>query len=801
MDKKKKITYTKLLALLVLMVWAMPLGAQTVAGIQFIDKQYDYGIGNDSLTLFLKIDNGKRKELGLGVEDMNRHFLVIEDGDTISNECRTIRLLTSGQRIPSDYTISILVDLNILLEGKRQIRQVIGELVESAHDSCVYLSFFGEQVSKSEMVTKANLSDFDARFEQGAQTKNFYGAVYAKLAEFEWTHSDLLQYVNKESGYEQNTIISVRAANHPGKNLLFLIAEGSMKPEVEEVINFIEVTEYQNDASKVVPQVYAFYHTGNGEDERVSRTLQNITEPRREDGTVIMERKGKYLPANDMAGVKENLEQAARNAMADFTYTYRVSERNSYMGNKVNYKAVWDGTPKGECVYSIGAEENPWPKRKESAGDWTVKLLMALLITLVAIVCYLFIIKVLIPLIKFLLFSAIYYKRYKKEKNVTYRKCYFCKQPIEEGEWVVTRCKHIMHVECWQQNNYHCSEYGQNCKEGVQDHVHWKQLFNKGTLRDSYQTMAGIVAGLVSWLVYELIGRGRVFMGLSRGIVAGCLSEVQNSVFNDCMVRVASFFAIGLLLGFFMSIVFRYTDGVRKTDGKSLLKVFGLSLLSGVIGMASFALGGVIFCWLRSAVPETEWYCSLPAYLLFSICTSLSLSIKSSIPIKSALLGGIASAVIGFIILYLSSRSETSQRWKWLNIPIDFIIYGGGLGASLVTVRMLAEKYFLVIKNGVKAGQRIPIHKWMNAMGGGNKVTIGMTERCEIQMTWEKSNKVAKEHAQLYVDHTLSQAMLKPLAPKTIFNSRAELPVNKSVPLSNGDTVTIGDTIFQYIEC
>ena len=803
MDKKKKITYTKLLALLVLMAWAMPLGAQTVDGIRFIDKQYDYGIGNDSLTLFLKIDNGERKELGLDVEDMNRHLLVIEDDDTISNECRTIRMLTSGQRIPSDYTISILVDLNIPEDGKRQIRQVIGELVESAHDSCVYLSFYGEQVSKSEMVTMDNLSDFDARFEQGTQTKNFYGAVYAKLAEFEWEDSDLLQYVNKEPGYEQNRTIPWRAANHPGKNLLFLIAEGSMKPEVEEVINFIQVTEYQNDDSKVVPQVYAFYHTGNGEDERVSRTLQNITEPRREDGTVIMERKGKYLPANDMADVKEGLEQAARNAMADFTYTYKVSENNCYRGNRVNYKAVWDGSNKGECIYSIGAEEDPWPKREPNVVDWTIKLLMALLITLFTIVCYLFIIKGFIPFIKSLLFSAKYYKRYVPEENVTRRVCHFCKQDILPGQKVVTRCKHIMHVECWQQNDYHCSEYGQNCKDGFQDHVHWKQLFSKGTLRDSYQTMAGIVAGLVSWLVYELIGRGRAFMGLARGIVDECLSEAQNSIFNDCVAKVASFFVIGLLLGFFMSIVFRYTDGVRKTDSKSLMKVLGLSLLSGIIGMASFALGGVIFCWLQSSVSEhaIQWYCSLPAYMLFSICISLSLSIKSSIPVKSALLGGIASAVIGFVILYLSSRSKASPRWEWLNRLLDFIIYGGGLGASLVTVRMLAEKYFLVIKNGVKEGQRIPIHKWMNATGGGNIVTIGMTERCEIQMTWEKSNKVAKEQAQLYVDHSLSQAMLKPLATKTIFNSRAELPTNKPVPLSNGDTITIGDTIFQYVEC
>jgi hypothetical protein len=142
----------------------------------------------------------------------------------------------------------------------------------------------------------------------------------------------------------------------------------------------------------------------------------------------------------------------------------------------------------------------------------------------------------------------------------------------------------------------------------------------------------------------------------------------------------------------------------------------------------------------------------------------------------------------------------TSSRWGWMNMLLDFIIYGGGLGASLVTVRMLAEKYFLVIQNGVKAGQRIPIHKWMNATGGGNKVSIGMTGECEIQMNWEKSNKVAKEHAQLFIDHNKDLPMIKPLATGVIYNMRNELPVGKPSVLANGDTFKIGDTIFQYVE-
>ena len=85
-------------------------------------------------------------------------------------------------------------------------------------------------------------------------------------------------------------------------------------------------------------------------------------------------------------------------------------------------------------------------------------------------------------------------------------------------------------------------------------------------------------------------------------------------------------------------------------------------------------------------------------------------------------------------------------------------------------------------------------------MNAGNVVTIGMTQQCEIQMAWEKSNKVAKEHVQLYVNQSRSQAMLKPYA-STIYNMRSEIDASsKPVPLFNGDTFKIGDTIFKYVE-
>lgn len=356
-----------------------------------------------------------------------------------------------------------------------------------------------------------------------------------------------------------------------------------------------------------------------------------------------------------------------------------------------------------------------------------------------------------------------------------------------------------MHVDCWKQNGYRCAEYGQNCSSGYQEHIDRSEIFSKASLRECRQAISGICAGFVSWIIYELIGRG-IFPGMASGIAGMFLTEEpkRELLLGACTSKVESFLAIGMILGFFLSMIFRWNEEYRKKNASIYLKIVGFSLLSSLIGFLAFAFGGVILCMLVGSLSTAgiPWYCSLPAYILFSICVSLSLTIKTSIPVKSAMIGGLCSALIGFLVLYFTGNSTH----PWMNMLLDFIIYGGGLGASLVTVRMLAEKYFLVIQTGVKKGVRIPIHKWMNATGGGNKVTIGMTGDCEIQMNWEKSNKVAKEHAVLYIDPAKSMPMIKPQATNVIYNSRAELPVRRPTPLSNGDTFKIGDTVFLYEE-
>lgn len=800
MDKKKKIIAQKLLVIGFLLTSALSLCAQNVSKIQFCDKKYEYEVGKDSITLFFNALDANDKRLeDVTINALKNYLVLREDGNIIPADQSLFSIVNSGQRIPSEYTFSVLVDLSIPEKGKKQIFEAVGRLVESAPDSCVYLSFFGNDVSSSSVMTKQNYKDVESKFIAHSDSKYFYSAIYSKLVEFSEQKDSLESVVKMEPGYEKNEAIFHKAQLNKDKNILFVFTEGSKRPDDED-ITFVEVTEYQTRASHIVPKVFALYYTEDGETPAIETTLKGICSPKDMTGKTLFDRVGQYLPSNNMSQILKSFEDVVNDAMYDFAFSYKATDSRTYIG-KVTYVAEWKGTEVGTGEYSIGTAETPWPIRAENSGDIIAKYLVALLTTLFTIALFFVIMKIAIPYFRSKSFALKYYKKYVPEANIQRRICHYCKQDIQEGQSVVVKCKHIMHVHCWQENGYKCAEYGQNCNTGIQSHIDWKELFTVGALRDCYQTIAGIAAGFVSWIIYELCGRGG-FGALATGIVNMYFTNEgqQNYLYEDCVNKTSAFLMIGLLLGFFLSLIFRYNDEYRKTDWKIGLKIVGLSLLTGLIGMVSFAIGANIFCLLLSIIDTTyiPWYCSLPGYLLFSVCVSLGLTIKSTIPVKSAMIGGLCSAAIGFVVLYFSE--VTGRHWGWMNMLLNFVIYGGGLGASLVTVRMLAEKYFLVIQNGVKAGQRIPIHKWMNATGGGNKVSIGMTNACEIQMNWEKSNKVAKEHAQLYIDHEKTLPMLKPLATGVIFNTRAELPVGKPTILSNGDTFKIGDTIFQYIE-
>lgn len=783
MDKKKKMNIRILTSLLATVLFTH-ISAGTVEKIQFCGVDYSYS--SDSLGVRFNILDSDGKHLrNVHTSDLYDHLHIYQRGNLVNSG--EFESLSGGIRIPKENTVSVLIDRGIAPDGKEQIFSAVRNLVASAPDSCVYLSFFGDDVTESRLVTMQNFEQFRDELMKEENKKFFYGALYSKLIEFDAEQSPL------HPEYKFNRLISQRANANPEKTSMFVFVDGNKMADVDDPVQYIDITQGAS-ALKVRPTIYAFYYSsGSMLDEDLQLTLSGLTG----ESASMAFPKGKYVSAADNALILREIGKAIDDQKYDYVFRFKAGAE-SYSGLTL-FLAKWNDLTVGEAEYMVGTHENPWPVNNDGWSDTFLMIMTALLVTLLTILFFFIVMRVIIPSVKSKSFSMKYYKRYEPEYGVNRRICSYCKQPIEEGQMIVNKCQHIMHVDCWRQNGYRCAEYGQNCTTGYQEHLHPRDIFSKESFLECRQAISGICAGFVSWVVYELIGRG-VFPGLASGIAGMFLTEEpkRELLLAACTSKVESFLAIGMILGFFLSLIFRWNEEFRKKNATIYLKIVGFSLLSALIGFLAFAFGGVILCMLVGSLSTSgiPWYCSLPAYVLFSICVSLSLTLKTSIPVKSAMIGGLCSALIGFLVLYFTGNSTRA----WMNMLLDFIIYGGGLGASLVTVRMLAEKYFLVIQTGVKKGVRIPIHKWMNAIGGGNKVAIGMTGDCEIQMNWEKSNKVAKEHAVLYIDQAKSMPVIKPMATNVIFNSRAELPVRRPAPLSNGDTFKIGDTVFLYEE-
>ena len=82
------------------------------------------------------------------------------------------------------------------------------------------------------------------------------------------------------------------------------------------------------------------------------------------------------------------------------------------------------------------------------------------------------------------------------------------------------------------------------------------------------------------------------------------------------------------------------------------------------------------------------------------------------------------------------------------------MLYGGGFGLIIATVRERAEQYFLVILNVLKDGTKIPIHKWLGVHGGLNQIFMGSSNDNEIAINWENEGMVADKHVKIFIEKT-----------------------------------------------
>ncbi|MEZ5198053.1 MAG: hypothetical protein R2764_17190 [Bacteroidales bacterium] len=449
----------------------------------------------------------------------------------------------------------------------------------------------------------------------------------------------------------------------------------------------------------------------------------------------------------------------------------------------------------GSIEYGLCSKAHPCTVGKDPLWGNILKGVIAGIVFLLVVMI---IIQLIIPLIKNKIFSIKHIKKYRPAENEIRKECPYCGDPMNAGEAVVMKCKHIVHKACWGDFGHVCPEYGQNCNEGKQDYFDISDPFSKRNKKYYLKwVLYGLISGFLSWFLYMLLKDTGVAQILGSGIVnmiaPNLTDEGSRALFID---KISSILLIGSLMGFFLTGFFSYIEEFRQKNIAIMGKIFLRAFLGFIFGFISFSLGSIVLILLKKDYTSIgfDW---IP-WIIFGMSIGLVLSIRTTIVWKHGLLGGLISIIFCFFTLYLMVGD--------LGYPallIGFMIYGGGLGFSIATVRSTAEQYFLKILQGKKHEETIPVHKWMSFQGGHNEVYIGSGFVCEIQMNWEKDNPaIAEKHAKMFINSVRNVPVIISLeeGKSTVFDDRTDMKPGQEYDLFNGNTFKIGNTVFQYVE-
>ena len=374
--------------------------------------------------------------------------------------------------------------------------------------------------------------------------------------------------------------------------------------------------------------------------------------------------------------------------------------------------------------------------------------------------------------------------------------CYYCKAPFEPGERVVAKCSHTMHEQCWNENGYHCPEYGRKCRKGG-------HYYNPDNLLDpcnsSYHmpwVLCATFAGILSWIVFLMMEKTfsvNIITWLSLKLLKIQEGTPQAAEFIETNVDTLDQFpAFGLIMGVLLTFAISILTVHHRSRLRMLAEVSVRSLSAGMCGYISFLVGCVI-----SAIVDTDRFVIFINWIPWTL-TALAIALCSSIrtrttPRKHLIL---ATIVIGFVSMFLwevvLARMGVDYR-LWL--LFSHVIFSVGIALSVAQAAPVSEHYFLHVSGSIK-DMDIAIYKWFEA--NSNKVaTIGRSVDCDLVMSWDVNGDIAPVQANLSREgHSI---YITPLEDG-VMRGDSMLPVGKKFRLTHGTALTIGKTELLYQE-
>jgi len=515
--------------------------------------------------------------------------------------------------------------------------------------------------------------------------------------------------------------------------------------------------------------------------------------------------KGLYLEHFDWPIIRGNIMGALGIDDIDFRFTLENPDHKVYRGRNGRdliiscYDINTDSLiAKGLCHYSLGSIYSPVIVNPESLVRILIKgCVLTLILFLIIYVTLQFI----IPYIQYRLFLKKHVLTYSSTQlstdgDIVSQSCYLCKAPFIEGEKIVAKCKHTMHLDCWNENSYQCPEYGRHCKNG-------RHYYNKHNLFDWKNAtfylqwiIAAIFGGLAAWIAYTTQLR-KIISGLLQGLILFVNNIEPNTTeatlfLNTYGTQVNHVPSFGFCIGFFLTLILSFMSVPHRDILSRLSEIAIRGILGGLGGLFIFFMGVVIS--LTFDLSDYQFLFDWIPWALTGYWLAICVTWGTRIPIRHSLV--VSAFLLGIISTYLWSWLYTDSIVDYrVMLLASFHIFAIAMAIAIANVAPRSEHYFLTVSGIIKQID-IALYKWFKANPQGN-VTIGHSVDCDLQLSWDIQSMVAPIQAEIRYVHGVLR--LFPLEDG-VFAGNKHIRPGKSIRLYHGRTFTIGKTTFTYIE-
>ena len=690
---------------------------------------------------------------------------------------------TEGEAIAKDGVKAlVLVDLdqpqtvvNKELRAVREMRTVIRQNL--------YVAFMSDQ-SVSETM---QASDYvlDSRFVSTQQSRKLlYRSILLKKKEIEdrvdvWANAKKVSLVvfSNEQIYDDN--------DEPLDKDHFTLEEEMVKPDSVYNSRFLSISSvYFSDAGE----------DNTNTDDQASSVLKVMTK----------NYGGIYEKQFSWSELKESIMGIKSEDIIANEFDFENPNGKVYSG--ISHKMVIELFAKddGHLIGSastdilLGVVYNPVVV---NGGNNFLVFLQGVAITLFVILLVYLIFQLLIPYVNYRLFQKKYVVRYipgnMSVENISVSEsCYYCKAPFKPGDEIVVKCEHVMHKHCWDENQYHCPEYGRHCQTGSHYYNHVNLFDSANALYHLKWIIVSILAALLAWSLYVflILELDQTTPTLVARMVEAKIPEMGSyAVFNEADNSMGYLPLFGMCLGGCLTLALAIM-AVRKQF--YLKRVLDFCLRVSVVAIASYFL----FLLSESVIKAFDMnpWLAVINWIPMSLMTMLIAFVSTAdtkIHLRKYIL--LIAIVLGGLSLYVWSFFFRGIMLLDIRVLLLFscIFYCVGVGLAVAQMMPKSEHYFLNVKGAVKETD-IALFKWF-INNPDEVVTIGKSIDCSLQMTWDIKGQVAPIHANLRL--TNMGIRLTALEEGVMVGSKMLLPGNSRL-LSHNNQFTIGDTTFTYIE-